>query len=129
MVRFPSSTIFFFFGECKEKIRTRLDLLSIPQSGGKNVKTFRWDHGLQIQNLFMEFKRVPLCCLKKNRNAPRPSEHPPNFLLRCVRVWGMLNPKWRRTCPTETLGNISFCSFLEQLSRKLDGRCTTVKIC
>ena len=26
---------------------------------GKNVKTFRWDHRLQIQNLFMVFKRVP----------------------------------------------------------------------
>ena len=33
----------------KEKIRTRLDLLGIPQSGGKTVKTFRWDHRLQIQ--------------------------------------------------------------------------------
>ena len=44
----------------KEKIRTRLDLLSIPQSGGKNVKTVRWDHKLQIQNLFIAFKRVPL---------------------------------------------------------------------
>ena len=45
----------------KRKIRTRLlvDLLSIPQSRGKNVKTFRWDHGLQIQNLYMVFKRVP----------------------------------------------------------------------
>ena len=43
----------------KEKSE-RLDLLSIPQSGGKNVKTFRWDHRLQIQNLFMAFKRVPL---------------------------------------------------------------------
>ena len=41
------------------KIRTRLDLLSIPQSGGKNVKTFRWDQRLQIQNLFKAFKRVP----------------------------------------------------------------------
>ena len=41
-------------------IRTRLDLLSIPQLGGKNVKTFRWDHRLQIQNLFMAFERVPL---------------------------------------------------------------------
>ena len=28
-----------------------IDLLSIPQSRGKNVKTFRWDHRLQIQNL------------------------------------------------------------------------------
>ena len=37
-----------------------LDLLSIPQSGGKNVKTFRWDHRLQIQNLLVAFKRVPL---------------------------------------------------------------------
>ena len=42
-----------------EEIRTRLDLLSIPQSGGKNVKTFTWDHRRQIQNLFMAFKRVP----------------------------------------------------------------------
>ena len=25
----------------------------------ENVKTFRWDHKLQIQNLFMAFKRVP----------------------------------------------------------------------
>ena len=31
-----------------------LDLLSNPRSEGKNVKTFRWDHRLQIiiQNLF-----------------------------------------------------------------------------
>ena len=42
------------------KIRTRLNLLSISQSGGNNVKTFRWDHRLQIQNLFVAFKRVPL---------------------------------------------------------------------
>ena len=32
----------------KRKIRTRLDLRSIPQSGWTNVKTFRWDHWLQI---------------------------------------------------------------------------------
>ena len=44
----------------ERKIRTHLDLLSIPQSGGENVKTFRWDHRLQIQNLFMVFKRVAL---------------------------------------------------------------------
>ena len=44
----------------KRKIRMHLDLLSIPQSGGKNVRTFRWYHRLQIQNLFMAFKRVPL---------------------------------------------------------------------
>ena len=43
----------------KRKIRTRLDLLSIPQSGGKNDKTFRWDHRLQIQNLFMAFNGFP----------------------------------------------------------------------
>ena len=30
-----------------------------PPVRGKNVKTFRWDHRLQIQNLFMAFKRVP----------------------------------------------------------------------
>ena len=47
-------------------IRTHLDLLSIPQSGGKNVKMFRWDHRLQIQNLFMAFKRVPLSMVFSN---------------------------------------------------------------
>ena len=41
-------------------VRTHLDLLSIPKSGRESVKTFRWDHRLQIQNLFMTFKRVPL---------------------------------------------------------------------
>ena len=30
-----------------------------PPVRGKNVKTFRWDRRLQIQNLFMAFKRVP----------------------------------------------------------------------
>ena len=45
---------------CLKKIRTHLDLLSIPQPGGGNVKTFRWDRRLQIQNLFM---------FKKNLNA------------------------------------------------------------
>ena len=29
------------------------DFLSIPQSGEKNVKTFRWDNRLQIQKLFL----------------------------------------------------------------------------
>ena len=40
-------------------------------------------------------------------------------LLHCERVWRMLGPNWRRTCPIETLGNILFCSILEQFSRKL----------
>ena len=31
-----------------------------PPVRGKNIKTLRWDHRLQIQNLFMAFKRVPL---------------------------------------------------------------------
>ena len=32
-----------------------------PPVREKNVKTFRWDHRLQIiQNLFVAFKRVPL---------------------------------------------------------------------
>ena len=35
-------------------------LLSIPQSGGINVKLFiRLDHRLRIKTLFMAFKRVP----------------------------------------------------------------------
>ena len=32
-----------------------------PVMGEKNVKTFRWDQRLQIQNLFMAFKQVPRC--------------------------------------------------------------------
>ena len=44
----------------KEKSETHLNLLSIPQSGEKNVKTFRWDHRLQIRNLFMAVKRLLL---------------------------------------------------------------------
>ena len=31
-----------------------------PPVRGENVKTFRWDHRLQKQNLFVAFKRVPL---------------------------------------------------------------------
>ena len=31
-----------------------------PPVRRKNVETSRWDHRLQIQNLFMAFKRVPL---------------------------------------------------------------------
>ena len=31
-----------------------------PPVRGENVKTFRWDHGLQRQNLLMAFDRVPL---------------------------------------------------------------------
>ena len=40
MVRFPPSTKIFFFRRMlfKEKIRARLDLLSIPQSGEKMSK-------------------------------------------------------------------------------------------
>ena len=44
----------------KNQNASSLDLLSIQKSGGKNVKTFRWDHRLKIQNLFMASKRVPL---------------------------------------------------------------------
>ena len=34
----------------QRKIRTRLDLLSIPQSGGGNVKTFGWDQGCKYKS-------------------------------------------------------------------------------
>ena len=40
----------------ERKIITRLVV-----KGKNNVKTFRWDHRLQIQNLFMAFKRIPRC--------------------------------------------------------------------
>ena len=40
---------------CKDKTSSS----EHPPVRGENVKTFRWDHRLQIQNLFMTFKRVP----------------------------------------------------------------------
>ena len=48
----------------KKKIRTRLDLLSEhpPSVRGKNVKTFRWDQGLQTQNLFWFCEGNPGSC-------------------------------------------------------------------
>ena len=45
-------------GEKKSKCLGGI-LLSIPSQGGKNVKTFRWDQRLRIQNLFIAYKRVP----------------------------------------------------------------------
>ena len=47
----------------KEKIRTRLDLLSTPQSGGGNVKTFK-DQRLQIQNHFFVVVEMILLFIK-----------------------------------------------------------------
>ena len=43
------------------------------------LKRLGGDHRLQRQNLFMVvlFRFSLFCCLKKNLNAPRPSEHPP----------------------------------------------------
>ena len=41
------------------KQKTTINLKNIPQKGGGIVKTFRWEHRLQRQNLFMAFKRVP----------------------------------------------------------------------
>ena len=32
-----------------------------PPHRKKNVKTFRWDHRLKIQDLLMAFQRVPRC--------------------------------------------------------------------
>ena len=50
---FPPDFLLLTQAPISRKIRTHLDLLSIPQSGGENVKTSRRDHGLQIQNLFI----------------------------------------------------------------------------
>ena len=71
-----------------------------PPVRGGNAKTFRWDHRLQIQNLLMAFvdshiQRIateettviqqvkPL--FKKNLNASKPSEHPPQ-VEECLKV-------------------------------------------
>ena len=41
-----------------------LDLLSIPQSGGKNVKTFRWDQQLKIQKYLYRTSIAQYYCSK-----------------------------------------------------------------
>ena len=53
-------------------------------------------------------------------------------LLRCVRVCtgeGNVGPKLETFMRDRDAREVSFCSFLDQLSRKLDESCTTVKIC
>ena len=43
----------------QRKIRTRLDLLSIPQSVEKNVKTFRWDQRLLLNSIqYLLFRTI-----------------------------------------------------------------------
>ena len=42
---------------------------------------------------------------------------------------GDVGPKFDTYMPVRGALKVSFCSFLDQLSRKLDGRRTTVKIC
>ena len=43
----------------QRKIRTRLDLMSIPQSVGKNVKTFRWDQRLLLNSIqYLLFRTI-----------------------------------------------------------------------
>ena len=43
----------------QRKIRTRLDLLSIPQSVGENVKTFRWDQRLLLNSIqYLLFRTI-----------------------------------------------------------------------
>ena len=42
---------------------------------------------------------------------------------------GDVGPKFDTYMPDQGTLEVSFCSFLDQLSRKLDGSRTTVKIC
>ena len=63
-----------------------VDLLSIPQS------RFRWDRRLQIQNLFMAFKRV-VVVFEENLNASRPSGHPPVSIVIVLSVRGEIMSK------------------------------------
>ena len=52
-----TNNVFFFIKKNQNAPRLSAEH---PPAGGGNVKTFRWDHRLQIQNLFMTFKRVAL---------------------------------------------------------------------
>ena len=55
-----TSSIFIISTGIEKKNWTHLRLLSIPrQTGGKIVKTLRWEHRLQRQKFFMVFNRIP----------------------------------------------------------------------
>ena len=52
---FPSPDV----AKCSLKKHLNASRPSEHLTGGKNVKTLRWDHRLLKQNLVMAFKRVP----------------------------------------------------------------------
>ena len=53
--------------------RFYLDLNTKGMRGNINVKTFRWDHRLQIQYFFMAFKRVPLTVVQQYNIGEKPT--------------------------------------------------------
>ena len=47
-----------------------------PNHGGGNIETFTYHHVGTDRRMYVRTKNSSSCCLKKNQNAPRPSEHP-----------------------------------------------------
>ena len=63
IIRIQSTTTVLVHTVPRNNTTTRILNASRPSEHfpvrGGNFKTFRWDHRLQIQNLFMSFKWVP----------------------------------------------------------------------
>ena len=50
-----------------------------PVRGGGNVKTFRWDQRLQMQNLFMAFKWISLMVVTLGQHSIMSERSPPLY--------------------------------------------------
>ena len=66
------------------KIRTRLDLLSIPQSEGNFFKTFRWDHRRVFFPFILDIKFVGHTSRGHTGGRSHRIFHPPSFCGACL---------------------------------------------
>ena len=68
-------------------LRPHLDLLIIPQTGGKNVRTFRWEHRLFFSFFNVTYSRwtssLPSCLWTLRIFPSLPGSCPTIFLSRC----------------------------------------------
>ena len=99
-------------------IRAHLDLLSISQSGGKNVKTFRWDHYQEYPVAFgQKREKVGVGQSGYIRFWPKSTGSSrfwplPQIFCQCVVYFLLFLPKTRRV----VLNNQSFPEFKKNLN-------------
>ena len=72
---------------------------------------------VQMYNIFRLLLGVPGYSIVVSRMEENKNSASLSFIGACcvvdesVRVWGMLDPNLARTCASEALGRVSFCSF------------------